>query len=636
MSEENSYANQNLQNPPSHGQKKRKSKWWIPVVIILGVLFAGLTIIVLGFFALFGSAFQTKEVSIKPNSVLRLRLSGTVEEIKGTHPLDFLISGGGKNVKFLDILLAIKRAKTDRNIKGIYLRSGDLHAGFAKATEIRNALIDFKKSGKFIYAFVEVGSEKDYYLASVADSIFMPTEGLLELNGFAFEEFFWKNTYEKLGINFYVQQFEEYKSAGEPYVRTRFSKQARENLHDLLMHYYDTFVSAVAASRHLSPDDVAEALDRGIYTADTLKALGFIDGIIYESDAFNLLKRKIYSDTSADLRSKKLRMISLPTYVASRSFRKQKAPVYTDKEIAIVFGSGIIISGDTGDEGLEQSLIASQTFIRNLHRAAENKKVKAIIIRIDSPGGSVVAADAIWREIRKAAKEKPVYASMSDVAASGGYYMAMACDTIIAYPNTITGSIGVISIIPNFSGTLDKIGASVDTIAIGKSSLFLNPFLPLTEYDKKKLYTISENMYKRFVGRVAESRDMTFEEARALAKGRVWTGDDAFKIGLVDTLGGLQTAIRLAKRRLGIPKDKLVRIRIYPEPGDSFSAFINFLRRFIGRAQPSLQAESLMRSPFMDILPERARKQILYRLLLARLTSKEKVIAALPYTLAIE
>ena len=619
----------------SSGAKKQKSRWWIPVVIILGFLMTGLFVLIVGFFALFGSAFGKKEVTVKPHTVLRLHI-GQVPEYAATHPLDFL-TAGSRRLKFLDVLTAIKRAKEDKRIEGIYYRSGDLHAGFAKAVEIRNALLDFKKTGKFIYAFLETGNESDYFMASVADSIFMATEGLVELNGFAFAELFLKKAYQKLGIDFYVQQFEDYKSAGEPFSRTSFSEPARRNLRELLDQRYDTFINSIASARNLSEQAVAASIKRGVYTADTLCALGLIDAIRYEGDVLNMLKQKAYGASSSDSTSRKLRTVNLPTFLQASSSARKKA-IHKDKEIAIIFGVGTIVTGEAENAGpLEEALLASRTFIRNLRKARENKRVKAIIIRIDSPGGAITAADAIWNEIKKTTKVKPVYASMSDVAASGGYYIAMACDTIIAHPQTITGSIGVISIIPNFSGTLNKIGASVDTVTTGSASLFLNPLLPLSDRDKRKLYTISENMYKRFVRRVADSRHKSFEETREIARGRVWTGADAFKIGLVDTLGGLQTAIQIAKRRIGVPADELVRVRFYPEPEDSFNAFIRFIRRLTftrewNQIQNMLPREGLYWQQWSGDI----KHQLLYITRLASISSREGAVVALPFLLYIK
>ncbi len=618
----------------------RKSRWWIAVLAILGFLFVGFIILVVGFFALVGGLFESKPVTVKSQTVLRLNVPGYLQEYAATDPFSIFTSDGLKPVSYFDVLNAIKRAKEDENIEGIYYRSGDLAAGFAKATELREALEDFKKSGKFIYAYLELGAESEYYLASVADSIFMTTEGMLELNGYAITELFWTGTYEKLGIHFHVQQFEEFKSAGETYIRRGFSEPARRELRDLLDQRYSTFVSSVAKSRSLSERKVESALRRGVFSADTLLAIGFIDGIKSESDIKAAMQQRIEHTSKKDsleASGEKPRFVNVKSYINSSSYRTS-ASVSRDKQIAVVIGSGLIVPGDTGEIGLfEESLLASGTFIRNLRKARDNNSVKAIILRIDSPGGSITAADVIWEEIRKTKQLKPVYASMSDLAASGGYYLAMACDTIIAHPATITGSIGVISVIPNFSETLDKIGADADTVATNQSALFLNPFFPFSERDKAILYDLSKNMYNRFVTRVAESRHKEFAATRAIAKGRVWTGEAGYRIGLVDTLGGLGTAIQMAKRRIGIPPHQKVRIRFYPEPVEPLRALLRLLgsgyaARTGGGTLSNWQSQKLL----WQLMPKAVQAQIQYLVALSQLSQKERTLTALPFLPAME
>jgi len=620
--------------------QQRKSRWWIAVIAILGFLFVGIIILVVGFFALVGGLFESKPVMVKSQTVLRLNVPGYLQEYATTDPFSIFSSDGLKPVSYFDVLNAIKRAKDDANIEGIYYRSGDLAAGFAKATELREAMEDFKKSGKFIYAYLELGAESEYYLASVADSIFMTTEGMLELNGYAITELFWTGTYEKLGIDFHVQQFEEFKSAGETYIRRGFSEPARRELLDLLDQRYTTFVTSVAKSRSLSEHQVERALHRGIFSADTLLALGFIDGIRSESDIKTAMQQRIDhtgKKDSVETSGEKPRFISIKSYINSSSYRSS-ASVNRDKQIAVVIGSGMIVPGDTGEIGLfEESLLASDTFIRNLRKARDNSSVKAIILRIDSPGGSITASDVIWEEIRKTKLIKPIYASMSDLAASGGYYLAMACDTIIAHPATITGSIGVISVIPNFSATLDKIGADADTVTTNKSALFLNPYFPFSDRDKAILYDLSKNMYNRFVSRVAESRHKEFGATRAIAKGRVWTGEAGYRIGLVDTLGGLGTAIQMAKRRIGIPPHQKVRIRFYPEPVEPLRALLKLLgsayaAKMGGVSQSNWQSQI----PLWHLMPKSVQAQIQYLFNLSLVAKRERALIALPYLPAME
>jgi protease IV len=619
-------------NPPyeTRPPQRKKSRWWLIFLIVFSVLCAGFFILIGSFYFLFKSSLEPKTVTVKPRSVIQLKVSGELAEYVTAKPLAIFGQDGRASVSFLDVLTAVRRAKSDNNITGLYYRSGGLDMGFAKATELRDALLDFKKTGKFIYAYIEAGGELDYYFASTADSIFMPTEGMVELNGFGVSQIFWKGTLEKLGVEPFVTQFEEYKSAAETYSSKGFSSYSRQELRVLIDERFRNYVNAVAQSRNLDPAVVQRAMNRGIYSADSAMACKFIDGIRSELAVKQLFDPEEARRDSIKSREHKTRMITLSQYVRSYA---QASPdnVVRDKEIAIVYGSGMMVPGRADGGGpFGDAILASESFIMDLHRAADEKQVKAIIIRIDSPGGAVIAADAIWAEIQKIKKEKPIYASMSDVAASGGYYMAMACDTIIAHPATITGSIGVISIIPNISGTLNKIGATSDTVATSPAALFLNTLMPFSERDKQTFYQISEPMYKRFVQRVADSRHKTFAQARQVARGRVWSGESALTIGLVDTLGGLQTALQVAKRRLGVTPQQRVRLRIYPEPRDPLQSLFNLLQE--SEPQDNLsRVLSKMDLSWLALQNSRIRKQVQYLLLLSYYSSMNKMLVALPF-----
>lgn len=619
---------------------KQKTRWWIPVVVIGGVLMLFIVGII-AFFGVLGSAigssFDSKPVAVKDNSVLSLKVSGILEEVDSEEGFAALASSGKRPATFMNTLEALRRAKDDANITGLYFEAGGIKSGFAKAAELRDAIIDFKTSGKFVYAFIEMGNESDYYFASVADSIFMPTEGLLEMNGYAAVVPFFKGALDKIGVNFHVQQFEEYKSAGETFNRTKFSDPAKEEYRALINQRYTTFVNDVAKSRKLDPSAVRGALDRGVYTTDTLLALGFIDALRSRERVKDDLLAMLNSNLPKEDTLKNLRLVSVKNYINSSSFGKDKKDKIAEgKGIAIVFGSGAIVTG-TSEKSLfnNENNIASESFIKSLRKARDNDEVDAIILRIDSPGGSVIASDAIWEEIQAARKVKPVYASMSDMAASGGYYMAMACDTIIAHPLTITGSIGVILSLPNITGALDKLGITVDTITTSSSAKFLNPMLPLTDADKQKLYMGAEQIYKRFVSRVAESRGMSFDETRAIAKGRVWTGEEAKKVGLVDVLGGLQESINLAKKRIGVDPETKVAVHVYPEAEDPVAAILRFFD--VEDEEASLSSEmsrstqpSIEQTAFWQVLPASLQTHVRYALQLNAIATKEPAMMALP------
>ncbi len=608
-----------------------KNRWWIVLLIVFGVLIFGFIFMAVGFIALLRGSFESKPVSIKSNTVLQLHVRGYIEEYARTAPLALLSSESGHATSFLDLLTAIGHAKEDDRILGLFYRSGDFKCGMAKASELREALRDFKSSGKFIHAYLDLGGELDYYFASVADSIFMPTEGMMELNGFAIQDIFWKESLEKIGIRFHVQQFEEYKSAAESYSRTGFSPFARQSYQALLSARYQAYLQTICADRKLDVRHADAALKRGVYTADTLLALNFIDAIRPESYVRDHL---LHLTNGGDSSKHKNTMIAINTYIQGYDKQPAKETIARDKQIAVIFGSGMMLPGDEeAMPAFSESYIASRTFARYLQQARDDKRIKAVILRIDSPGGSVMAADEIWEEIERTKQLKPVYASLSDVAASGGYYMAMACDTIITHAQTVTGSIGVISAIPNFSQSLSKLSASTDTIATSPSALFLNPLMPFTEQDKRQFFRLSANIYQRFVERVAQSRGKTFPQTRELAKGRVWSGEAAVKNGLADTLGGFQTALDMAKRRIGIPEGQKVRLRFYPQPEDPWDAFMKLFDQFkvAENATMALDAKSLTAAwPAWTLLPETVKQQLVYLLFLNYLSEHEKVLTALP------
>lgn len=606
---------------------QRKSRWWMIMLVILGILFIGFFVVFAGIYLMFKGSLEPKPVAIKSHSVLQLKVGGDLEEYVTSQPLALFGQESASGISFLDALTAIRRAKNDKNIAGLYYRSGGWSMGFAKAVELREAMLDFKTSGKFVYAFLEMGGELDYFFASAADSVYMPTEGIIELNGFAVSQLFWRGTLTKLGVEPFVTQFEEYKSAAESYSEKKFSSYAREELRSLLAERFRDYVESIATARKLEPADVAAALHRGVYSADSALALQFIDHVRSESGVKQMMAKAAGRDSSKD---DSPTMISLSQYVRHLS-EKPAGNVVRHKEIAIVYGSGMMVPGRADDGGsFGEAMIGSDSFIRDLRRAAKDDDIKAIILRIDSPGGAVLAADAIWEEIQRVKKIKPVYASMSDVAASGGYYIAMACDTIIAHPATITGSIGVISMLPNLSGTLDKIGATVDTVTTSPSANFLNPFMPFTEQDRRMFYKISEPIYKRFVQRVADSRHQSFAQARQVARGRVWTGEAAQRIGLVDKLGGLQETLKIVKRRLGVAETQRVRLHIYPEPRDPLESFLRILQR---TEQPDFVGQTLLtdNAPWFRLQKRAVQKQIAYLYTLFHISRDNGVLAAMPF-----
>ncbi|MER3329466.1 MAG: signal peptide peptidase SppA, partial [Candidatus Kapaibacterium sp.] len=508
--------------------------------------------------------------------------------------------------------------------------------------ELQEKLEEFKTSGKFIYSFIESGDEQTYYNSLTADSIFMPTEGLLEFNGYGISSLFMTGLFKKLGMEYHVVGFEDFKSAADSYNKYKFSDSSRYQLEVMLNQFQDEFVASVSKHRKMEKSQVLALMNQGLFTVDSLYKYKLIDGMKTKTQVLDFIKSKIYPDLSADsLYTKELDLVSVAKY--NKSKYTPKGEIDEDKTIAIINSVGPIYSGDEENSlfGGSDYEIRSARFVEQIRDAAEDEDIDAIILRIDSPGGSVIASDEMWEAIMEARKRKKVIASMSDVAASGGYYMAMACDKIIAHPSTITGSIGVILALPNFEGTREMLGVTADTISTTTSAQFLNPMFKYTDADKDKLYTLSKTIYMRFLERVAESRGKTVEQIREVAKGRVWTGNDAKARGLVDELGGLEFAIDYVKDMIGVEKGKLVYVKSYPERKDDFQAFMdalgmeskigatgnkNFVERVKNEFSPTMQSLILN----MEYLTPEMQSQIKYSLAMYDISKKERFLMAMP------
>lgn len=641
----------NLPPFPQYSKPPKRRRWWIPFLII-GALFVVFILPALIIFGLVVSSFEGERVEVKDNTILVVNLGMEISEYTASdNPFAELF--GGKQTSFSDVMLAIKRAKDDSRIKGIYFNSSPTAMGFAKNLELINALKEFKSSGKFIYSFIEMGTESQYMTTLPSDKIFMPEEGLVSLNGFGIEAMFFKGLLEKLGIEYYVEQFEDFKSAGETMSRTKFSDSARKAYRAILNQRHTLFVNEVNQARNLDIDFINSVLERGVYSSDSLLALGFVDSLTSENDFKEFLKSMINpkDEESEDQEGKKdkktkkdskqkLRTVSVSSYL-NADYDYDESLVAKDKQIAIIYCSGPIVDSPGGQfQGAEQQITSK--FAEYIKEARENDKIKAIILRVDSPGGSVMASDAIWSEVVKTRGVKPIYATMSDVAASGGYYISMACDSIIAHPATITGSIGVIAMLPNISGTLGKLGITLDTMSTTKSAQDLSFNFPFNQRQKEKLHTLIEKTYNRFVTKVAEGRKMTFEEAKALAKGRVWTGEDAKARGLVDVLGGMDEAIKIAKERIGVEEGQKVWVIEYPKKKDPIELIIDMF--FGGDNESSIsdlfeKAFSNNNSSYAEIykaLPPMMRMQLDYARTLFAISQNEPFIMAMPYTFDIK
>jgi len=525
-----------------------------------------LVIIIIFIFGLFSSA-SDKTVEVEPNSVLQIALKYPITERTPDNPLSglsFLGIDGQKSIGLNDILANIKRAKTDDNIKGIFLDESDLSAGEATIEEIRNALIDFKKSGKFVVAYSEVYTQGFYYLASVADKVYINPKGIFEFHGFNSQITFLKGALDKLGIEVQIIKVGTYKSAVEPFFLTKMSDANRLQVTSYLGSLYDHFLTGISQSRKINKDSLFNyANDLKIQFPEDALKYKLVDGLKYKDEVLDELKQLTGTGGSGDLKS-----IELSDYTTSEGDDKKESK----NRIAVVYASGEI-NGGNGDD----NSIGSERLTKALRNARLDDKVKAVVLRVNSPGGSSLASDVIWREVMLTKKVKPIIVSMGDYAASGGYYIACAADSIIAEPNTITGSIGIFAILPNMQKLFnDKLGITFDGVQTGKYADLGDISKPLTPEEKAILQNQVNHGYDDFTKAVAVGRHKTQAYINSIGQGRVWTGTQAVKIGLVDRLGNINDAIQSAAKEAKIKNFKLVS---YPEQksfldkfGSGFSA----------------------------------------------------------------
>ena len=512
---------------------------------------------IVGLVLIISTSTSDKVEHIKTQSVLKLKLDKEIVERESEE----FFSGGsfspsGSTIGLMDLIEAISLAKTDDNIKGIYLDVNSVRAGFASLEEVRNALLEFKKSGKFIVAYGESYTEGAYYLASVADKIFLPPSGSLEFNGLESEQIFFKGALEKLNIKVEVFKVGSFKSAVEPFLLDKMSDSNRVQVKSFLNSIYDTYLTNVAASRKIEIQKL-KLISDSMLVHNAQDALDF--GLVTDMKYYNETEAYIRSMTGQDSTTK-LNFVGYSALLADHELK----PSNSENKVAVIIANGEIRSGKGNDE-----VIGSETLAAQIRKAREDNKVKAIVLRINSPGGSALASDVIWNEVVLTKKVKPIIASMSDVAASGGYYIAMACDTIVAQPTTITGSIGVFGLVLNVENFLkEKLGVTTDREKTGEFSDVGSATRTLTVYERKIIQQEVEQIYEEFTSKAAIGRKMSQEELKRCAQGRVWSGSEALKIKLVDKLGGIRDAVKLATEKAGLKED--YSLVYWPEQKNSF------------------------------------------------------------------
>ncbi|SHG82138.1 signal peptide peptidase SppA [Flagellimonas flava] len=501
---------------------------------ILGCLVAFGILMAMFFIFLTLMASADEGVVVKENSVLELSFTQPIRDYVGKDASDPFGGLWENELGLDDILHGIKVASTDDRIKGISLTTSFLQAGLAQAQEIRRALQDFKASGKFVYAHSDFFTQKDYYLTSVADEVYLNPVGGMEFKGLATEVLYYKDLQEKAGIKMEVIRHGKYKSAVEPYLSDTMSPENREQITTLITSLWDEMLGEIGSSREINEETLNIIADTlGARTPEYAVASGLIDGTMHFDQYETLLKERMEWDEEEELN-----YVEFEEYLLEASGRRLQ--IGKDK-VAVIYAQGEIFYGEGGKEFIGQGMMS-----RALQKATKSENVKAIVLRVDSPGGSALVSDIIWREMELAKKEKPVVVSFGNVAASGGYYIGVAGDKIFAEPTTITGSIGVFGTIPNAHELAGKIGINAEQVGTNKNSVDYSLFEPMSDSFRDVVQQGIEDTYETFLSRVSESRNMSMAEVDSLAQGRVWSGVDAKANGLVDELGSLDDAIAAA------------------------------------------------------------------------------------------
>jgi len=530
----------------------------VGLFVFLMMFFFGIVLIA----AIFGG--DSEEISVKSESVIELKLENIVNDYAGKYKDPWVtILSDGEKVGLSDIIIAIEAAKTDKDIKGISILNNVSELGMAQRKALRDALEDFKKSGKFVMAYSNSYSQKEYYLNSVANSIYINPVGDFDFKGMSAELMFFKDLQEKSGIKMEVIRHGKYKSAVEPFLDNKMSDDNREQISELLTSVWSSVLDDISKSRKISTAKLNE-IANGLLarTPEMAKAQKLVDIIAYEDVYHDAIRKKLKVDKDEDYN--KINILDYAQKVATTS----KSADSQDK-IAVIYAQGEIMGGE-GDI----NTIGEGSMNRSLIEARKDENVKAIVLRIDSPGGSALTSDLIWREIELTKKVKPVVVSMGNYAASGGYYIACNANKIFAEKNTITGSIGVFGIVPNFTPLATKIGIHTEQVKTNDNAAEYSPFVPMDEKFKTVTLEGVEQVYKTFVSHVAAGRKMTVAQVDSIGQGRVWSGEQALKVGLVDKIGGLDDAIKEAAI---LAKTKSYTMQNFPEyEKDMNDIFKNF------------------------------------------------------------
>ncbi len=520
--------------------------------LLTGIILAGLAGVILVFSLL---RFGERRPSVADGSTLVLHLNGEVPE-KAPVDSPFPFIGNPTPVTVHELWGCLNRASSDSRIKAVLLIADRADVGWAKLQQIRQDLLTFRKSGKPLVAFLRSPGTREYYLATAADRIYMSPEDFLDMKGLRAELSYYKKTLDKIGVQVEIEHIGRFKDAGDMFTETGMSPETRQVINTVLDSLYAHLIETIASGRKRTPAEIKAILDEGPFTGSQAHAKGLVDALRFEDQVFGELKDRLKGDV------KKL---------AHRDYLRAVGTSSPDarKRIAWIVGEGAIVRGSGEDAMGSDEGFSSGAFIKMLRKVANDREIQGVILRVDSPGGDAFASDEMLREIKLLRDKKPMVISMSDAAASGGYYVAMTGDPILAYPNTITGSIGVLYGKLNLRGLYDKLGIQKEILTRGRNADMDSSYGPMTPAARAKLRSGLEEFYKQFVGKAAASRKKKYEEMEPLAQGRVWLGWQAREQGLVDELGGIDRAVEMIKKKAKIADGDKVRLVPYP-PKRSF------------------------------------------------------------------
>ncbi len=577
---------------------------------VVGLLLTTTLLTIIGIVALAGMiATEGMSTPINEKCIMRLDLSGSLNERSEANPFAALMGEPSEGLSLEDALTALKKAATNENIEGIYMRAGGLTASPATAQELRQALVEFKKSGKWIVSYADNYGKMDYYLASVADTILLNPEGSVNFNGMATQLMFYKDVLEKVGVKMQVFKVGTYKSAVEPYIATEMSAANREQMTSYLFGIWNNMLADVSQSRGMTTDQLNAMADSitALASADVVMNAGLVDKLCYIDEVKSLLRDKCgLEDDDEDL------VFASVADVANSETLSDKI----DEEVAIYYAYGEIVDAGGGFAANSEHRIVGDQMVKDLQELRDDDDIKAVVIRVNSPGGSAYASEQIWHEVELLKAEKPVVVSMGGMAASGGYYISCAANRIFAEPTTLTGSIGIFGLIPDASELMtEKIGVKFDIVKTNEMADFGTMARPFNKQESAQLQKMIERGYDTFTKRVADGRGISQDSVKVIGEGRVWTGEQGLQIGLVDELGNLDAAVAHAAKLAEVEEYRTVG---YPAPAGPFD-------------QMKQQKDSYLESSLRELLGDGYAAYSLLR----DIREQNPIQARLPYELKI-